>query len=48
MPNVVGSEFLQAKTELNNLHLDLDIQRADAYSPRRSRGTGDGELSCLR
>ena len=31
MPNVVGSEFLQAKTELNNLHLDLDIQRA--YSP---------------
>lgn len=33
MPNVVGSEFLQAKTELNNLHLDLDIQRADAYSP---------------
>ena len=30
MPNVVGSEFLQAKTELNNLHLDLDIQRADA------------------
>lgn len=48
MPNVVGNEFLQAKTELNNLHLDLDIQRADAYSPRRSRGTGDGELSCLR
>ena len=33
MPNVVGSEFLQAKTELNKLHLDLDIQRADAYSP---------------
>lgn len=33
MPNVVGNEFLQAKTELNNLHLDLDIQRADAYSP---------------
>ena len=33
MPNVVGSEFLQAKTELNNLHLDLDIQRAEAYSP---------------
>ena len=33
MPNVVGNEFLQAKTELNNLHLDLDVQRADAYSP---------------
>ena len=33
MPNVVGSEFLQAKTELNNLHLDLDVQRAEAYSP---------------
>ena len=33
MPTVVGMEFLMAKTELGNLHLDLDVQRAEAYSP---------------
>ena len=33
MPPVVGMEFLMAKTELGNLHLDLDVQRAEAYSP---------------
>lgn len=33
MPTVVGKEFLMAKTELGNLHLDLDVQRAEAYSP---------------
>lgn len=31
MPSVAGKEYQAAKTELNNLHMDLDIQREDVY-----------------
>ena len=42
MPTVVGKEFLMAKTELGNLHLDLDVQRAEAYSPDVPEGSLSG------
>jgi len=33
MPDVVGKEFQIAKTELSNLHLNLNIMRKETYSP---------------
>ena len=33
MPDVVGKEFQIAKTELSNLHLNLNVMREETYSP---------------